>query len=80
MFLKPHKHTKINQSLLCVSADIIKVLLTKKDISFSEMQKLIIEKRWQSVRDNFLLALCLLYSLQKVEYIKETDSVILSIN
>lgn len=71
--IKPTKYTNIDLSVLGLSTEILKLLLSDNTLKYNQIIGRIIHKKGEDAKQNFLLALSFLYLLGKVEYYPEED-------
>lgn len=71
--IKPTKYTNIDLSVLGLSTEILKMLLSENTLKYNQIIGRIIQKKGGESKQNFLLALSFLYLLGKVEYFPEED-------
>lgn len=72
--LKPHKYLDLDNSILFVSSEILKVLLEYNVIEYNDLLKKIKSKFEDSGEYLFLPALNFLYMLGAIEYNNELDA------
>lgn len=73
--LKPDKHTDIKYSVVYLSAIMLKEIQQSGIIKYDELKNILIQKIGKKVNENFEQALSFLYLLDKVNYLKELDSI-----
>jgi len=73
--LYPSKHTSLKYSILNISAMILKTLKENTIIDYMELLDYLKYTIGEDVEEMFLLSLSFLYTLKKIEYIKELDSI-----
>lgn len=73
--LKPDKHTEIKYSVVYLSALMMKEIQQNGIIKYDELKNALIQKVGNRVNENFIQALSYLYLLNKVNYLKELDSI-----
>jgi len=71
----PSKHTSLKYSILNISAMILKTLKENTIIDYMELLDYLKYTIGEDVEEMFLLSLSFLYTLKKIEYIKELDSI-----
>ncbi|SHE50949.1 hypothetical protein SAMN05444274_101552 [Mariniphaga anaerophila] len=72
--IKPDRHTNPDNSVINISAYILKQLNSFYDISYDKLLKKVTDDLGVSAKENYPYALNFLYLLGKLEYIEETDS------
>ena len=73
--LLPTKHSSLKYSILNISAMILKTLKENSIIGYIELLEYLKYSIGEDIEDMFLLSLSFLYTLKKIEYIKELDSI-----
>jgi len=71
--LRPEKYLNLDNSVISISAQIIKYLRKSKNLSIPELINKLISLKGENVRENFLPALNLLYLIGKIDYIAKAD-------
>jgi hypothetical protein len=71
--IKPTKYTNIDLSVLGLSTEILRLLLSENVLKYSQIIGRITHKKGEESKRNFLLALNFLYLIGKVEYYPEED-------
>jgi hypothetical protein len=77
--LKPNKYTNIGLSVIGLGAGIIELLKNNTCQKYEQLLEKIVNKKGQSSKENFLLALCFLHSLGKVDYYPQQDIIALNL-
>lgn len=72
--LIPNKHTNLKKSIINISGNIIEILKENWNITYSELFWILWLKIGKEIKEPFLYSLSFLYSLWKIEYIRELDS------
>ena len=72
--IKPHKYLDLNNSLLMISSEIIKVLIEHKEMEYNELFVFTKNKFKDSYDDLFLQCLNFLYITGVIEYNSISDS------
>ncbi|MDX8341662.1 ABC-three component system middle component 8 [Draconibacterium sp. IB214405] len=72
--IKPDRHTNPDNSVINISAYILKQLNSFYDISYDKLLKKVTDDLGVNAKENYPYALNFLYLLGKLEYIEETDS------
>jgi beta-lactamase class D len=73
--LYPNKHSSLKYSIVNISAMILKTLKENSIIEYMELLEYLKYTIGEEIEDMFLLSLSFLYTLKKIEYIKELDSI-----
>ncbi len=73
--ITPTKHTDIRYSVIYLSSKILKNLKQENIIKFNDLIDLLIVDLGNKVKNNINITLTFLYSLNKIEYIKELDAI-----
>jgi len=73
--ITPTKHTDIRFSILYLSSKILKYLQRENIIKFNDLIDLLTVDFGNKVKNNINITLTFLYSLNKIEYIKEIDAI-----
>lgn len=71
--IKPSKYTNIDLSVIGLSSEILKLLLSENPLKYNQVIGRIIHKKGEGVKQNFLLALSFLYLIGKIEYMPNED-------
>ncbi len=71
--LKPHKYLDLDNSVLFLSSEILKILIEYNSIEYDDLFKKIKQKFHETGDYLFLPALNFLYLLGAIEYNKELD-------
>ena len=72
--LKPTKHTNLKYSILNISWNIVSILKDNEILTYSELLGILSIKIWKNVKEITIYGLSFLYSLWKIEYLKELDA------
>jgi hypothetical protein len=75
--LKPEKYMDPNISVISLSAEIIKMLKRDGIVKYGDLVDAIIKLKGEKAKINFLPSVNFLFLLNKIEYFKETDKIIL---
>lgn len=73
--LKPDKHTEIKYSVVYLSVLMMKEIQQSGIIKYDDLKNTLTQKIGNRVNENFEQALSFLYLLDKVNYLKEMDSI-----
>lgn len=73
--LKPDKHTDIKYSVVYLSAIMMKEIQQSGIIKYDELKNILMQKIGNKANENFEQALSFLYLLDRVNYLKELDSI-----
>jgi len=73
--LKPSKHTNLHYSIVNVSANILKILQENEIIKYNDLLDTLKLNIGADVIEVFTLSLTFLYIMNKIEYIKELDTI-----
>jgi hypothetical protein len=71
--ITPTKYTDIDLSVIGLSFEILKLLLSEDQQKYGQILSRIVSKRGESAKENFLLALSFLYLLGKIQYYPKED-------
>jgi hypothetical protein len=74
--LTPDKHTNIKYSILYISGLIMSEINRSGIIQYDDLKNVIINKLGNNLGDNFEYALSFLFSIDKINYNKELDSLL----
>jgi len=77
--IKPNKFLDINNSIIKISSDIIKILLKDKVIKYNNLYNQIIVKNGENSKYVFINALDFLYLFNKINYDSNNDTLELNI-
>ena len=72
--LKPSKHTNLHYSVINISANILKILKEDEIIRYADLLDILKLKIGNDVSEVFLSSLTFLYTMKKINYIEELDS------
>jgi len=75
--ITPTKHTDIKYSVLYLSNKIIRYLKRENIIKINDLIEMLVADLGHKVKNNINEALIFLYALNKIEYIKELDAILL---
>ena len=75
--LAPTKHTEITYSVLYISGRILKYLQEENIILLDDLTNVLVNELGNKVKNNINISLTFLYSLSKIQYIKELDAITL---
>lgn len=73
--LKPDKHTDIKYSVVYLSAIMLKEIQQSGIIKYDELKNILMQKIGSKANENFEQALSFLYLLDRINYLKELDSI-----
>ncbi len=73
MMIKITKYTKINVSVIGLSSEILKSLNEDGIQTYDRILGSVVYDYGREAEENFLLALCFLYSVGKIEYYPKKD-------
>lgn len=73
--LTPTKHTSIKYSVIYVSGVILKLLQDNNIMKFDELKQLLIKNLGVKAKPRLSISLTFLYSIGKIEYLKELDAI-----
>lgn len=73
--LKPDKHTDIKYSVVYLSAIMLKEIQQSGIIKYDELKNILMQKIGNKANENFEQALSFLYLLDRINYLKELDSI-----
>ena len=73
--LKPDKHTDIKYSVVYLSAIMLKEIQQNGIIKYDELKNILMQKIGSKANENFEQALSFLYLLDRINYLKELDSI-----
>lgn len=76
--LKPSKHTNLRYSIVNISANILKILQENGIMKYHDLLDTLKLSIGADVNEVFTLSLTFLYIMNKIEYIKELDTIRLS--
>lgn len=71
--IKPTKYTNIDQSLLGLSAEILKLLQEEPSQKYNQILWAVVRKKGKNAKENFLLSLSFLYLVGKIKYFDKED-------
>ncbi len=72
--LKPTKHTNLKYSVYNVSGSIINIISSNWVITYAELFWALKMEVWKEVKEIALYSISFLYSLWKIDYIKDLDA------
>lgn len=75
MRIKPNKYTNIDISVLGLSVEIIKILNEREAEKYNNLLRKLSFRKGDRAKNNFKYALIFLYSLGKVKYDPQHDTV-----
>ncbi|NQT58532.1 MAG: hypothetical protein HQ557_06075 [Bacteroidetes bacterium] len=67
------KHTDPCLSIINISSLIVECILEDDVVEYDVLLSTVISKTSEKVKSIFIYAISFLYSIQKIEYLKETD-------
>ncbi len=73
--LKQDKHTDIKYSVVYLSAIMLKEIQQSGIIKYDELKNILMQKIGNKANENFEQALSFLYLLDRINYLKELDSI-----
>ena len=73
--LKPTKHTSIKFSVIYIAGKILLFLKKESIIKYDDLKEMLIHKIGIKSKNNFDFALTFLFSIGKIEYLKNIDAV-----
>lgn len=73
--LAPTKHTNIRYSVLFIAGKVLKYLQFEGLLKYDELKNYLIKDLGSKSKYNFDFALTFLYSIGKVQYIKDIDAI-----
>lgn len=73
--IRPHKYLDINNSLISVGAEVLKILMQESLIRIPDLENAIKDAKGERSLELLLPALSLLFTLNKIEYHKNIDSI-----
>ncbi|MFW5872084.1 MAG: ABC-three component system middle component 8 [bacterium] len=73
--IRPHKYLDLNNSLISVGAEVLKILMQEPLIRIPDIENALIDAKGERSLELFLPALSLLFILNKIEYHKGIDSI-----
>ncbi|MFV8333231.1 ABC-three component system middle component 8 [Flavobacterium sp. GSP14] len=73
--LKPTKHTNIKFSVIYIAGKILYFLTKETIIKFDDLKEMLIQEIGIKSKNNVDFALTFLFSIGKVEYLKNIDAV-----
>jgi len=71
--LIPNKYTNLDNSVLKIGGDILRILIQRELVTYDEVLSEIITLNGSKSKVNFLYSLNLLFLLGKVEYFEKED-------
>ncbi len=78
--LTPTKHTNIKYSIIYISGKILIFLKKEPLIKYDDLKEILIHKIGLKAKNNIDYALTFLYSINKIEYLKDIDAITLNRN
>lgn len=73
--ISPHKYLDLNLSVINLGGVILKVLLEQEVIRYDELLDKVLLTTGESAKEVFVPTLSFLYTVGKIEYRKEIDSI-----
>ena len=73
--IKPHKYLDINNSLLSVGAEVLKIIMNQRIIRISDLELELKKVKGEQSLEFLMPSLCLLYTVNKIEYHQKIDSI-----
>lgn len=73
--LRPSKHTNLRYSIVNISASILKILQENEIMKYHDLLDMLKLNIGADVNEVFTLSLTFLYIMNKIEYIKELDTI-----
>lgn len=73
--LKPTKHTNIKFSVIYIAGKILSFLTKENIIKYDDLKEMLIQEIGIKSKSNVDFALTFLFSIGKVEYLKNIDAV-----
>jgi len=73
--LTPTKHTKIKYSVIYISGIILKLLYNNSIMKYDELKQLLVKQLGEKAKFRLNISLTFLYSIGKIEYMKELDAI-----
>lgn len=73
--LKPTKHTNIKFSVIYIAGQILLFLTKETIIKYEDLKEMLIQEIGTKSKNNIDFALTFLFSIGKVEYLKNIDAV-----
>ncbi len=76
--LTPTKHTNVKYSIVYISCAILKMLQENSILKYDELKQLLIKNIGIKAKSRLNISLTFLYSIGKIEYLKELDAITIS--
>jgi len=73
--LTPTKHTKIKYSVIYISGIILKYMQNENVVKYEELKEMLVNNLGVKAKLRLNISLTFLYSIGKVEYLKDLDAV-----
>jgi hypothetical protein len=73
--IRPHKYLDINNSILSIGAEILRLLQENRIVRVSDIEKTIKDAKGEKALVLVMPSLNLLYTLNKIEYHQKIDSI-----
>ena len=73
--IRPHKYMNLEFSVISTGASILQLLQEKGTIKYDELLDSLIDRKGNSVKENFLVTLSFLFLIGKIEYHKSLDCI-----
>ncbi len=78
--LSPEKHIDLDKSVLMLAGTILRHILKKKTVKVDALLSFVEKKSGDGITENFFSALIMLYSLDKLNYLYSSDTLVLVVN
>lgn len=72
--LRPDKHTNIQLSIVYLAGIVMKIIQENEIIKYDDLRNSVIQMVGNKSNENFEFALSFLFLLDKIDYLKELDS------
>lgn len=71
--IRPHKYLDLNNCVINISTEILKILIEIKLIKYDELFQRLYSKKGESIKELFIPSLDFLFLLGKIEYSSIND-------